>query len=427
MKSVKKLLIAAGLFSSFAAFGSLNASALTITDVPSNYWAGREIVESIQQNYIQAKGTKFMPEDSITRADFANAVYEVIQRNVAHPEVKFKDVKSTSPYSDSILTLKQLQILFGYPDGTFRPDSPIKRSEASSVIANLVRTHLWDLSVLDNFEDRKSIPAWAKPSYINNIINDVYVNYPNSNKLTPNDSLTRAQAAVLLVKVQNAIENYKVSYMPSANKGKDGDSSIVDISDTKYSKKRRTPVFIGTNTLDEFKYPYKNNVDIYDIKKVVEAGNIVPLKALQKSNSRTLKEGEELTYVSPKDIYSKEGTKLYPQGTKFVAYVEETQNSYWLKKQDKAYIVFNKAILPNGQEFPVAGVLYTTYKGKIIYANKKSDKRLEKDVNLQFAEKDKAIKFTNKLIPVLKYKEDAKDSLYMLVTGDMIIPETSTL
>lgn len=420
MKSFQKLFITCAV-SSLIFMGTSLVSAQTVTDVPVGFWAQDQIIEAVNNNYLTLKGDKFYPNAPITRAEFANAVYELIQRDLAGSyDNNFSDIKGSNQYDESILTLNQLQIIFGYPDGTFKPDKEMKRSEASSVVANIIRSDFWDKSVLDKFEDKEDVPNWALLSYINNVINDVYVNYPDESKLLPNDYLTRAQTAVLIVKIKQAIEAYKLSYMPKEG-SMDGE---VDVA----YEERYVPVFVGTNTLNEFQHAYKNTVNLYDNKKVIVAGNIVPVRSLQRVDSKTVAEGEVLTYVSPKDVYSTEGTKLYSQGTKFEGYVERVEKSYWFKRQDKSYIVFNKAILTDGTEFPIAGVLYATYKGDVVLEKEKNSRKIENDANKKYSKRDAAIYFANKkLVPVLKYNEKAEDNLFMLITGDMIIPESGAL
>ena len=418
MKSFQKLFTTCAI-SSILFMGVNCASALTIVDVPNNFWAAEAISDTVSHNYITLKGDKYYPNSPITRAEFANAVFNVIQRLPISYADGFNDVGFNSKYGKSILTLQQLQIVYGYPDGNFKPDSSLKRSEASSVIANVIRSDFWDKSVLNGFKDKNDVPVWATPSYINNIVNHVYVNYPKSDYLLPNEYLTRAEAAVLMVKLRNAINAYKTSFLPEE------DLSVADIDPADSNK--FVPIFVGTNTLGEFQYAYKKNVNLYENKKIIEAGNIVPVRAIQRVDARKVDEGQILTYVSPKDVYSLEGTKLYSQGTKFIGSVDKTQKSYWLKKQNKAYIVFNKAILNDGTEFPVAGVLYSTYKGKVVEEKDKNSLRVKNDANKKFSKRNAAWKFTNKLVPVIKYQDDTKDNLFMLITGDMIIPETNGL
>lgn len=140
MKSFQKLFITCAV-SSLIFMGTSLVSAQTVTDVPVGFWAQDQIIEAVNNNYLTLKGDKFYPNAPITRAEFANAVYELIQRDLAGSyDNNFSDIKGSNQYDESILTLNQLQIIFGYPDGTFKPDKEMKRSEASSVVANIIRS-----------------------------------------------------------------------------------------------------------------------------------------------------------------------------------------------------------------------------------------------------------------------------------------------
>ena len=57
------------------------ANALEIIDVRTDYWAGQEIIRSIQNGYIEiVDGNKFNPEGTMTRSEFVNALLKVINR-----------------------------------------------------------------------------------------------------------------------------------------------------------------------------------------------------------------------------------------------------------------------------------------------------------------------------------------------------------
>lgn len=74
----------------------------------------------------------FRPDEPMTRAEFATVV-----RNILKPENA-----EAAPFSDTsrhwarnaIGQLAAMDILDGYPDGTFRPDDPISRAEAAKVL-----------------------------------------------------------------------------------------------------------------------------------------------------------------------------------------------------------------------------------------------------------------------------------------------------
>ena len=112
MKSFQKIFITCAVCT-MTLFGMNMAGALTLSDVPSDYWAAGAIVESIEQNYLDVKGTNFYPEVPVTRAEFANAVYNLIQRIPLENPKEFNDVDYSTTYRKRISTLSQFKIIFG--------------------------------------------------------------------------------------------------------------------------------------------------------------------------------------------------------------------------------------------------------------------------------------------------------------------------
>ena len=194
-------LLALGLLLIFAQA----ARALEVTDVKNDHWAAAAIANALNKGFMGFKSDySFAPDDTLQRAEFIHSLLKVIKSGdiVAGTATKFKDVDSQTPYDESILTSEQLRLIFGYPDYTFKPEQPILRSEANAVIANVTKGFYGDINVLDSFDDADKIPNWALYSYIKNVVNKLYVNYPNPNEFRPNDYLTRAEAEVLFEAVE---------------------------------------------------------------------------------------------------------------------------------------------------------------------------------------------------------------------------------
>ncbi|MEM7034120.1 MAG: S-layer homology domain-containing protein [Chloroflexota bacterium] len=82
----------------------------------------------------------FRPNDSLTRADFAQRLGEILvdRLNVACPEqhrLIFTDVDPSDPAYSAIQCLADLEISHGFPDQTFRPDDLITRGSAAKYVA----------------------------------------------------------------------------------------------------------------------------------------------------------------------------------------------------------------------------------------------------------------------------------------------------
>lgn len=97
--------------------------------------------------------------------------------------------------STDIARAAQLQIIFGYPDGTFRPNAETTRAE---FIAMLVRALGLEADSAVTFTDE--IPGWALP-FISAAVKAGLISGYNDGTFRPNQMITRAEMAVILARV----------------------------------------------------------------------------------------------------------------------------------------------------------------------------------------------------------------------------------
>ena len=131
-------------------------------------------------------------------------------------------------------------------------------------------------------------------------------------------------------------------------------------------------------------------------------------------------------FSAPADVYTQEGTFLYPAGTKFVADVQKIKYTPFRHKKQKNLIVLRKFYIPNGVSHQMAGVTYTTDKGSVV-TTKTVDKKNPVKENYfagakEITKAEFRIKYTDKLSPVVKYDMKGDEIVYILLTGDMVIP-----
>jgi len=92
----------------------------------------------------------------------------------------FSDVKTTDSFRPYLSYAKQFGIIFGYPDGTFRPNENLKRSEVTSI--------LWHAILTYSELGKRFTPMWEKT---NNALSDTTLPSPshsntNSTPITGN-------------------------------------------------------------------------------------------------------------------------------------------------------------------------------------------------------------------------------------------------
>ena len=262
------------------ALNAVPVLAASIADVGQNYWASKEINIVVDNSIMSLSGNRFNPEGSMTRVEFVNALLKVLSNENLNVNItnKFSDVTTANPNYDNILRSQQLGLVYGYPDGTFRPDRVVLRSEAQSVISHITKDMNADKSILNQFKDASAIPAWAKNVYAKTINYGIYVNYPDSRELRPNDNLSRAEAAVLLARLKAKLDLVKQEYI--------GTTRVEHLDVT-----RKAP---------------NNQVKINNIQSVVEQGNVLVVAFEDKFKSEEHKAGDIVTFIAKEDICTKE-------------------------------------------------------------------------------------------------------------------------
>lgn len=424
MKKIQKLLVI-----TLALFMFNVANALEIVDVKSDYWAGQEIVHSIQNGYIYViDGNKFKPENSMPRSEFVTGLMKVISRDNEAIEntTSFKDVNNTTPNKKSIMISEQIKIAFGYPDKTFKPSQAITHNETMALIANITKG---DFSAADitGFKDYQDIPLWARRPFIKNVANGLYVNHPDPYKFTPNANLTRAEAAVLFDKIANNLDKVKDEYrdiFKNSDMTDDDDMGYGDYDDNLGNQSK----FLGDQTLGLVNFATNNRVKVYDNKKIIEAGNILVGVDMDPVKTRKDLVGHTYVYTAPNDVYTKEGTFLYPKGTEFYARVMKIGYSAWRSKPERSTFVFYKYSLPNGETYDMAGVPFTRKGEDIIYANKgsKSARKALQVKDYKSAGKQYLIDTAHQMSPLTEFNIDRNKVIYILITGDTVFPQDST-
>ena len=307
------------------ALNTVPVLAASIADVSANYWASKEINSVVTDNIMTLSDTnRFNPEGNMSRVEFVNALLKVLSNENLNVSIsnKFSDVQKTNPNYDNILRSQQLGLVYGYPDGTFKPDRTVLRAEAQSVISHITKDMNADKSILNQFKDASAIPAWATNVYAKTINYGIYVNYPDSRELRPNDNLSRAEAAVLLARLRDKLDLVKSQY-------------------------------IGATTVEHLNVKKKapcNEVRINNIQKVIAEGNVLVVSFEDKFKSEEHAVGDIVTFVSENDIYTEEGTLVIPAGTKFTATINEIKDQKWFNKNARVYPQLTQITLPDGRQ-----------------------------------------------------------------------------
>lgn len=172
------------------------------TDIDT-HWAKDTIKEMAMLEIIngfEENGKKlFKPDSNITRIQFCSVVAKSLGIEGDSDTTNFADNDKIQPWA---LPYVNAMVKYGYMTGKsdddvtlyFDPENSITRCEAFAVISRILG-ETTDGKI--NFEDKDTIPQWAKTGIITLISRGVINGYED-NTIRPNNTITRAEAAVLV-------------------------------------------------------------------------------------------------------------------------------------------------------------------------------------------------------------------------------------
>ena len=170
-------------------------------DIPDGYWAKPFIEVVAGQKLMTALADgKFSPDQAMTRADFAQALQQVLALTTEVPTGSYPDVAADNPNLKAIQAVTKAGFMRGYPDGQFKPNQPVTRQDVLvTLMSGLNLQPPQDAAqVLQTFQDANQIPAWANGKIAAATANNLVVNYPDVKILQPQKTATRGEVAAFL-------------------------------------------------------------------------------------------------------------------------------------------------------------------------------------------------------------------------------------
>ncbi len=183
---------------------------MTFADVAS-HWSKASVNNMGSRMVVQGDSEGlFHPDRSITRAEFAAIVVRGLGLPLEESKSSFEDVTKSVWYSRLIQTAVAYDLIAGFPDGTFRPNDPISREQAMSILAKAMKwTGLKSAAakkpedVLGVYEDASKVSPWAAAG-IADCIQTGIVTGRGAAELAPRDHMTRAEVASIIERLLKA-------------------------------------------------------------------------------------------------------------------------------------------------------------------------------------------------------------------------------
>lgn len=140
----------------------------------------------------------FRPDKYVSRAEYVAMTNRTYKLRSGSTATYFKDVKSGDWFAREVAYAVSAGYISGYPDGTFRPYQYITRQEAAVILASLLGLKPSHTSAtLKAFPDGKALPDWARES-VAALVERGYLKGDAKGYLQGNRAISRAEVACLL-------------------------------------------------------------------------------------------------------------------------------------------------------------------------------------------------------------------------------------
>ena len=193
---------------------SFTPAPLPFEDVAPGAWYESAVRYAYFHNIMEGmRETEIAPATALTRAMAVQILYnlegqpDISGENLGYP---YEDVDAQAWYGNAVYWARITGVATGYGDGTFQPDDSITRQEFAQMLYNYAKYKGYDLTAagdLSTFPDAGSIADWAEAamSWANG---NKLINGHDNGTIDAAGAGTRAQAASILMQFdQNVVEN----------------------------------------------------------------------------------------------------------------------------------------------------------------------------------------------------------------------------
>ncbi|AIQ43325.1 S-layer homology domain-containing protein [Paenibacillus sp. FSL R5-0912] len=169
-------------------------------------WAGRQIAVVAAKGAIEGVGNgNFAPKSNVTRAEFAKMLIRALNLENNSAKQSFGDVSSTSWYAPYVAVAAEKGIITGRSAAKFDPNATITRAEMATMISRAIKSinpkATTSASALSKFSDAAKISASLRDGVAFAASNNLVIG--NAGKFSPNNTATRAEAAVIIYRTIN--------------------------------------------------------------------------------------------------------------------------------------------------------------------------------------------------------------------------------
>lgn len=158
-----------------------------------NHWAKQSIQNWQDKGFITGyPDGSFKPNDDISRAEFMTLINKAF-KYTAITAIRYSDVKTGDWYANEVAIAEAAGYISGYPDGTLRPNNPISREEAASIIMK-INELFPNVEAANSFTDASNL-LWSKGAVGAVVTSNIMIGYPDGS-FHPQKLIKRGEATV---------------------------------------------------------------------------------------------------------------------------------------------------------------------------------------------------------------------------------------
>ena len=184
---------------------SMCMEALAYTGVSD--WAAEEVGSAEDLGIIPASLQKVPLNEAMTRLDMCRMAVNAFEKLTGTSLYPAKINHFSDTRDADVCVAYELELVSGYPDGTFQPGKRINRQEFSKIIGNLLHILGWseDAQILGGFTDEAKVADWAREAAARMVRLKV-VTGNSSGTLNPEGTASYEQAIAMFFRAYSLLE-----------------------------------------------------------------------------------------------------------------------------------------------------------------------------------------------------------------------------
>ena len=171
-------------------------------DINKADWYVDSVNYCYNKGIILGTGTKYNPSTKLTRGMLVTILHRMDGKPTPTTQNKFSDVYKSQYYYDAVIWANEKGIVHGYGDGSkFGPDDNITRQDLAVILRNFAQYKGKNINVtsdLSKFKDGNLVSDYAKTAMQWATGKGVITGNNNGESLTPHANSTRAEAAGMI-------------------------------------------------------------------------------------------------------------------------------------------------------------------------------------------------------------------------------------